>query len=117
MRFRLLLMQFEIGMSTSRYLPAKGTAGLERSLVNGNNRVPAPPPMITESTLLVFGDSRLLCVIPKILSCECLSPVYTLPNLKRASDIMRLRNRYVRHRRLHRQATGSPYHRRGAPTP
>src|SRR5947209_6796921 len=32
-------------MSTRRYLPASGTAGLERSLVRGNNLLPAPPPM------------------------------------------------------------------------
>src|SRR5262245_3395729 len=52
------LMQLEIGMSTIRYLPARGTAGLARSLVNGNNRVPCPPPMMTESTLLVLIESR-----------------------------------------------------------
>src|SRR5690242_13882964 len=28
-----------------RYLPPSGTAGLARSLVSGNNRVPAPPPI------------------------------------------------------------------------
>src|SRR5262249_5410385 len=33
--------------STSRYLPPSGTAGLARSLVRGNRRVPAPPPMMT----------------------------------------------------------------------
>ena len=49
-------MQFEIGMSTMRYLPASGTAGFARSLVSGKSRVPAPPPMMTERTLLVFGD-------------------------------------------------------------
>ena len=47
-------MQFEIGMSTSRYLPASGTAGLARSLVSGNRRVPCPPPMMTQRTLLVL---------------------------------------------------------------
>src|SRR3954451_564917 len=40
------LMQFEIGISTRRYLPASGTAGFERSLVSGKRRVPAPPPMM-----------------------------------------------------------------------
>src|SRR6266567_832523 len=40
--FRQLL----IGISTMRYLPPSGTAGLARSLVNGNKRVPAPPPMM-----------------------------------------------------------------------
>ena len=48
-------MQFEMGMSTSRYLPARGTAGLARSFVKGNSRVPAPPPMITDRIRLVFG--------------------------------------------------------------
>ena len=48
------LMQLEMGMSTSRYLPASGTAGLARSLVSGNNREPWPPPMMTESTLLTL---------------------------------------------------------------
>ena len=33
----------------------KGTAGLERSLVRGNNRVPAPPPMTI---------ARVRCVVP-----------------------------------------------------
>src|SRR6187402_1097145 len=47
MRLRLELMQLEMGISTRRYLPARGTAGLERSLVSGNRRVPAPPPMMT----------------------------------------------------------------------
>ncbi len=35
MRFSPLLMQLESGMSISRYLPATGTAGLERNLVSG----------------------------------------------------------------------------------
>src|SRR5208283_4226567 len=58
MRRKPELMQFEIGMSTSRYLPASGTAGLERSFVNGNSRVPWPPPMMTQRTVLVFSDWR-----------------------------------------------------------
>jgi hypothetical protein len=41
------LIQFEIGISTSLYLPAIGTAGLLRLAVNGYNLVPAPPPNIT----------------------------------------------------------------------
>ena len=47
------LMQFEMGMSTNRYFPASGTAGLERSRVRGNSRVPWPPPRMTQSTLLL----------------------------------------------------------------
>src|SRR5262245_3993620 len=54
-------MQLEIGISTSRYLPASGTAGLERSLVSGKSREPCPPPIITASTLLMFGDIPLPC--------------------------------------------------------
>ena len=44
--------QFEIGISTKRYFPAIGTAGLERAAVNGYNLVPAPPPSITAITEL-----------------------------------------------------------------
>src|SRR5260221_9207115 len=44
--FRQLLM----GMSISRYLPAMGTAGLERWTVSGNRREPRPPPRITLRT-------------------------------------------------------------------
>ena len=43
-------MQFDIGISTNRYLPANGTAGFERSSVSGNSRVPWPPPMTTANT-------------------------------------------------------------------
>ena len=46
--------QLEIGISTSRYLPAIGTAGLERLAVKGYNRVPAPPPKITANTFFDF---------------------------------------------------------------
>src|SRR5688572_17973766 len=49
------LMQLEIGTSTSRYFPASGTAGLERWLVRGNSRVPAPPPRITASDRFIDG--------------------------------------------------------------
>src|SRR5437867_11991319 len=63
MRRRFELMQLEIGMSTNRYLPASGTAGLDRSRVSGKSRMPCPPPMTTDSTLPVLGDIRLLCII------------------------------------------------------
>src|SRR3989304_9000391 len=39
-------MQLVKGTSTRRYLPAKGTAGLERSCVSGKRRSPRPPPRI-----------------------------------------------------------------------
>ncbi len=61
MRRKPELMQLEMGMSTRRYLPARGTAGFARSLVSGNSRVPCPPPMMTESTLLVLADCRPVC--------------------------------------------------------
>ena len=50
----LLFMQLLIGISTSRYLPAIGTAGLLRDSVSGNNLVPDPPPNITATTDLVM---------------------------------------------------------------
>jgi hypothetical protein len=46
----LLFMQLLIGISTKRYLPAIGTAGLLRLAVRGCKRVPAPPPRITAMT-------------------------------------------------------------------
>src|SRR6266542_2570213 len=49
------LMQFEIAISTSRYLPPSGTAGLDRCCVSGNKRFPAPPPRITASRLCFAG--------------------------------------------------------------
>src|ERR1043165_6218758 len=42
MRRRPELMQLEMGISTRRYFPASGTAGLERSRVRGKSRVPWP---------------------------------------------------------------------------
>src|SRR6185369_13163619 len=73
MRITSELMQFEIGMSTRRYLPPNGTAGFDRSWVKGNRRLPAPPPRITASRFGLAGmfaaaedigkarvDSRLL---------------------------------------------------------
>jgi hypothetical protein len=43
--------QFEIGISTKRYFPAIGTAGLERVSVKGYRREPCPPPSTTDITL------------------------------------------------------------------
>src|SRR6516164_6521976 len=74
MRRKPELMQFEIGTSTSRYLPARGTAGLARSLVSGNSREPWPPPMMTERTLLTLMDWRMLCNIDPIARA-----IYCLP--------------------------------------
>src|SRR5687768_10477217 len=44
-----------MGISTIRYLPPMGTAGFDRSFVNGNRRVPAPPPMMIDN---------VRCVVP-----------------------------------------------------
>src|SRR5208283_753211 len=63
MRRRPELMQLEMGMSTRRYLPANGTAGLLRSRVSGKRRLPCPPPMMTERTLLELTDMRVFCGI------------------------------------------------------
>src|SRR6185437_5154234 len=73
MRRRPELMQLEMGISTMRYLPASGTAGLARSLVNGNKRVPCPPPIMTESTLLVLIVCRPVCDIQEFLSSKMLA--------------------------------------------
>ena len=48
--------QLEIGISTRRYFPAIGTAGLERVAVRGNNLVPAPPPSITDNISLLISS-------------------------------------------------------------
>jgi hypothetical protein len=53
--------QFEIGMSTNLYLPAIGTAGFDRLAVNGNKRVPAPPPKITDNICLLI-DLLFICI-------------------------------------------------------
>ena len=44
------LMQLLIGISISRYFPARGTAGLARIFVSGYRRVPAPPPRMMAKT-------------------------------------------------------------------
>ena len=44
-------MQFDIGISTIRCFPPNGTAGFERSFVNGYRRVPLPPPKMIDNTL------------------------------------------------------------------
>src|SRR5437773_353046 len=49
------LRQLLIGISTSLYFPPNGTAGFARSFVRGNNRVPAPPPIMMAS---------MRCVVP-----------------------------------------------------
>jgi len=56
MRLSSELMQFEMGMSTRRYLPARGTAGFGAFLGQGKEpRARARPPMMIDSTPLVAG--------------------------------------------------------------
>src|SRR3954468_5142634 len=63
MRLRFELMQLEIVISTMRYLPASGTAGLERSLVSGKRRVPAPPPMMMARVFSVMEGQLEGCIV------------------------------------------------------
>ena len=72
-------MQLLIGMSIKRYLAPRGTAGFARSFVSGKRRLPCPPPMMTESTLLVLTDWRPVCVItdPLLLDSELFVPSYS----------------------------------------
>src|SRR6185312_8934961 len=118
MRLRSELMQLEMGMSTSRYFPASGTAGLARSRVSGNNRVPCPPPMMIDNTLLVLVDMRTPFTIKEILSCGTAPRLYNLSPPPRASGFPSNKTtHHVRHRRLRRQKTSHPDHRRRpAPT-
>src|SRR6188508_1844717 len=50
--------QLLIGMSISRYWPAIGTAGFERSWVSGKRRVPCPPPRMMARTSLFTNIGR-----------------------------------------------------------
>jgi hypothetical protein len=65
------LRQFEIGMSTSRYLPAIGTAGFERFAVSGNYIFPAPPPNFTERICLLIIYVDWLDTVLFELVCYC----------------------------------------------
>src|SRR2546421_10288029 len=76
-------MQLEIGISTSRYLPASGTAGLARSRVSGNRRVPWPPPMMMESTLLALADMRAPSNIAKSFLADAVLLLYPAPAVER----------------------------------
>ncbi len=52
--------QLLIGMSISRYWPAIGTAGFDRSCVSGKSRVPWPPPRMIARTSL-FTNIGVQC--------------------------------------------------------
>jgi hypothetical protein len=64
-------MQLEIGISTRRYFPASGTAGLERSRVSGKSRVPCPPPMMMERTLPILTGVIFVGAIPQSIFPAC----------------------------------------------
>src|SRR5699024_163318 len=66
------LRQLEIGISTSRYLPAIGTAGLERSRVRGYSLEPCPPPKIIDK---MCGDRIFFILIQNKGSCISLRHV------------------------------------------
>jgi hypothetical protein len=51
---KFALIQLEMGISTMRYFPPKGTAGFEREPVSGNKRVPFPPPSMIDKTSVIF---------------------------------------------------------------
>lgn len=59
--------QFEMGISTKRYLPAIGTAGFDRVAVSGDKRLPWPPPSTMEITLdvikLVLSFRIVQCIV------------------------------------------------------
>src|SRR5438445_11722167 len=86
MRITSELMQFEIGTSTRRYLPPSGTAGLDRCAVNGNKRLPAPPPRITARRLgldgikLRRGYREKECAFKGILKTRFHALISTSPN-------------------------------------
>src|SRR5258705_3234014 len=62
-----------MGMSISRYLPAIGTAGLERCSVSGNRRDPRPPPRMTLRTSFIGGSPGDPRILPR--SARRVSPV------------------------------------------
>jgi hypothetical protein len=49
----VLFIQLLMGISTKRYFPAIGTAGFDLDAVSGYKRLPAPPPSITATTVLL----------------------------------------------------------------
>src|SRR5262249_14981545 len=76
--------QLLIGISTMRYFPPSGTAGLARSFVNGNKRVPAPPPIMMASVpCVVPGGSAGVDIVDKSRRESFLStgPITQCPRL------------------------------------
>src|ERR1700722_5124740 len=91
------LRQLLIGISTNRYFPARGTAGFARSLVNGNRRVPAPPPMMMAS--VSFWKDLLSIVYGRVLETQ----FSVLPILQAGNFFVTMVFAYVRDNRLYRQ--------------
>ena len=76
--------QFEIGISTSLYFPAIGTAGFDRVAVKGDNLDPCPPPRIIDTTFFFLTFILYLLIVCKLLNilgihapmndqCSCLT--------------------------------------------
>src|ERR1700750_1115213 len=83
MRLISELIQLLMGISTSRYLPAIGTAGFERAAVNGYNLVPAPPPRITAITDCACDAIYLILYkLIKLFSIHFLSKLKTKINIQ-----------------------------------
>src|SRR5438128_11323869 len=77
-RLRPEWMQFAMGMSISRYVPAIGTAGLLLDFVSGKSRVPRPPPRIRQMVLdMVFPlgcDRRTMVALGRVRRGDGLGP-------------------------------------------
>src|ERR1700682_1104849 len=56
----------ESAKSMRRYVPPKGTAGLARSAVSGNNRLPSPPARTMARTRMVLPSLVSECEIEKL---------------------------------------------------
>lgn len=83
MRLMLELIQLEIGISTRRYLPAMGTAGLLRLAVKGYKREPAPPPNMMDNVLLEIlkpGIKKYLGEMIKVTGIKLCIVEYFFPN-------------------------------------
>src|SRR5882724_11697629 len=106
MRRRPELMQLEIGMSTSRYFPASGTAGFARSFVSGNSREPWPPPMMTQRTLLVLSDWRPVGIKLQVRTQYSVKffrrkpGSFTICDLRAASEFHAARKSYIVNRKF-----------------
>src|SRR5882762_6929371 len=92
--------QFDMGISTSRYFPAMGTAGFDRLAVNGYNLVPAPPPNMTDKISLDiykrFNELNDAFSLPKIIPIKFLFYTINIVTIKSQSFIDSYNWRYDR---------------------